>query len=67
MSCDVCPGPEAREISKVVGARNMSECGGKTACLTNKSIALLKDVVRDGRLCDSDNPQELKINHRATF
>lgn len=32
MSCEVCPGPEGREISKVVGARNMSECGGKTLC-----------------------------------
>lgn len=30
MSCEVCPGPEGREVSKVVGARNMSECGGKT-------------------------------------
>lgn len=29
MSCEVCPGPEGREVSKVVGARNMSECGGK--------------------------------------
>lgn len=34
MSCEVCPGPEGREVSKVVGARNMSECGGKT--LLNK-------------------------------
>lgn len=30
MSCEICPGPEGREVSKVVGARNMSECGGKT-------------------------------------
>uniref|UniRef100_A0A674MIQ3 Signal peptide, CUB domain, EGF-like 2 n=1 Tax=Takifugu rubripes TaxID=31033 RepID=A0A674MIQ3_TAKRU len=30
MSCEVCPGPEGREVSKVVGARNMSECGGET-------------------------------------
>uniref|UniRef100_A0A673CZW6 Signal peptide, CUB and EGF-like domain-containing protein 2 n=1 Tax=Sphaeramia orbicularis TaxID=375764 RepID=A0A673CZW6_9TELE len=29
MSCEVCPGPEGREISKVVGARNLSECGGQ--------------------------------------
>ncbi|KAM7015760.1 signal peptide, CUB and EGF-like domain-containing protein 2 isoform 6-T6 [Tautogolabrus adspersus] len=29
MSCEVCPGPEGRDISKVVGARNMSECGGQ--------------------------------------
>uniref|UniRef100_A0A674MZ76 Signal peptide, CUB domain, EGF-like 2 n=1 Tax=Takifugu rubripes TaxID=31033 RepID=A0A674MZ76_TAKRU len=29
MSCEVCPGPEGREVSKVVGARNMSECGGQ--------------------------------------
>lgn len=29
MSCEVCPRPEGREVSKVVGARNMSECGGK--------------------------------------
>lgn len=29
-SCETCPGPEGREVSKVVGARNMSECGGKT-------------------------------------
>lgn len=29
MSCEVCPGPEGREVSKVVGARNMSECGGE--------------------------------------
>ena len=37
MSCEVCPGPEGREVSKVVGARNMSECGGKTA----KSIVFM--------------------------
>ncbi|XP_071345428.1 signal peptide, CUB and EGF-like domain-containing protein 2 isoform X6 [Trachinotus anak] len=29
MSCEVCPGPEGREVSRVVGARNMSECGGQ--------------------------------------
>ncbi|XP_038557584.1 signal peptide, CUB and EGF-like domain-containing protein 2 isoform X5 [Micropterus salmoides] len=29
MSCEVCPRPEGREVSKVVGARNMSECGGQ--------------------------------------
>ncbi|XP_072320672.1 signal peptide, CUB and EGF-like domain-containing protein 2 isoform X1 [Eucyclogobius newberryi] len=29
MSCDVCPAPDGREISKVVGARNLSECGGQ--------------------------------------
>ncbi|XP_041793071.1 signal peptide, CUB and EGF-like domain-containing protein 2 isoform X4 [Chelmon rostratus] len=29
MSCEVCPGPEGREVSKVVGARNISECGGQ--------------------------------------
>ncbi|XP_072236730.1 signal peptide, CUB and EGF-like domain-containing protein 2 isoform X4 [Leuresthes tenuis] len=29
MSCEVCPTPEGREVSKVVGARNMSECGGQ--------------------------------------
>ncbi|XP_060893665.1 signal peptide, CUB and EGF-like domain-containing protein 2 isoform X5 [Labrus mixtus] len=29
MTCEVCPGPEGRDISKVVGARNMSECGGQ--------------------------------------
>lgn len=29
MFCEVCPGPEGREVSKVVGARNMSECGGE--------------------------------------
>ncbi|XP_074473089.1 signal peptide, CUB and EGF-like domain-containing protein 2 isoform X4 [Sebastes fasciatus] len=29
MSCEVCPGPEGREASKVVGARNLSECGGQ--------------------------------------
>nr|XP_019954252.1 PREDICTED: signal peptide, CUB and EGF-like domain-containing protein 2 [Paralichthys olivaceus] len=28
-SCEVCPGPEGREVSKVVGARNMSECAGQ--------------------------------------
>lgn len=30
MFCEVCPGPEGRDVSKVVGARNMSECGGET-------------------------------------
>lgn len=30
MSCEMCPTPEGREVSKVVGARNISECGGKT-------------------------------------
>ncbi|XP_017260814.1 signal peptide, CUB and EGF-like domain-containing protein 2 isoform X5 [Kryptolebias marmoratus] len=29
MSCEVCPTPEGREGSKVVGARNLSECGGQ--------------------------------------
>ncbi|XP_078140267.1 signal peptide, CUB and EGF-like domain-containing protein 2 isoform X1 [Centroberyx gerrardi] len=29
MSCEVCPGPEGRGSSKVVGARNISECGGQ--------------------------------------
>ncbi|XP_019213924.1 signal peptide, CUB and EGF-like domain-containing protein 2 isoform X3 [Oreochromis niloticus] len=29
MSCEVCPTPEGREVSKVVGARNISECGGQ--------------------------------------
>ncbi|KAM4744161.1 signal peptide, CUB and EGF-like domain-containing protein 2 isoform 4-T4 [Anableps anableps] len=29
MSCEVCPTPEGREVAKVVGARNMSECGGQ--------------------------------------
>uniref|UniRef100_A0A3P8VRM0 Signal peptide, CUB and EGF-like domain-containing protein 3 n=1 Tax=Cynoglossus semilaevis TaxID=244447 RepID=A0A3P8VRM0_CYNSE len=29
MSCEVCPGAEGRELSKTVGARNMSECGGQ--------------------------------------
>ncbi|XP_041651143.1 signal peptide, CUB and EGF-like domain-containing protein 2 isoform X9 [Cheilinus undulatus] len=29
LSCEVCPGPEGRDVSKVVGARNMSECGGQ--------------------------------------
>ncbi|TNN86615.1 Signal peptide, CUB and EGF-like domain-containing protein 2 [Liparis tanakae] len=28
-ACEVCPGPEGRDVSKVVGARNMSECGGQ--------------------------------------
>lgn len=30
MSCVVCPGREGRQVSKVEGARNMSECEGKT-------------------------------------
>nr|XP_057944422.1 signal peptide, CUB and EGF-like domain-containing protein 2 isoform X4 [Doryrhamphus excisus] len=29
MSCEVCPGPEGREVAKVSGARNISECGGQ--------------------------------------
>uniref|UniRef100_A0AAX7U380 Signal peptide, CUB domain, EGF-like 2 n=1 Tax=Astatotilapia calliptera TaxID=8154 RepID=A0AAX7U380_ASTCA len=29
MSCEVCPTPQGREVSKVVGARNISECGGQ--------------------------------------
>ncbi|XP_047218352.1 signal peptide, CUB and EGF-like domain-containing protein 2 [Girardinichthys multiradiatus] len=29
MSCEACPTPEGREVAKVVGARNMSECGGQ--------------------------------------
>ncbi|XP_041847223.1 signal peptide, CUB and EGF-like domain-containing protein 2 isoform X4 [Melanotaenia boesemani] len=29
MSCEVCPTPEGREVSKVVGARKLSECGGQ--------------------------------------
>lgn len=31
MSCELCPGPEGREVPKVAGARNMSECGGETS------------------------------------
>ncbi|MEQ2251397.1 Signal peptide, CUB and EGF-like domain-containing protein 2 [Ilyodon furcidens] len=27
MSCEACPRPEGKEVAKVVGARNMSECG----------------------------------------
>lgn len=38
MSCEVCPGPEGREVSKVVGARNMSECGGKPPRSAGKCI-----------------------------
>lgn len=37
MSCEVCPSPEGRDVSKVVGARNLSECGGKNLFSTNKS------------------------------
>ncbi|XP_034737616.1 signal peptide, CUB and EGF-like domain-containing protein 2 isoform X1 [Etheostoma cragini] len=29
LSCEICPRPEGREVSKVVGARNLSECGGQ--------------------------------------
>ncbi|XP_056134992.1 signal peptide, CUB and EGF-like domain-containing protein 2 [Lampris incognitus] len=29
MSCEVCPGPEGRAVSKVVGARHILECGGQ--------------------------------------
>ncbi|XP_061884784.1 signal peptide, CUB and EGF-like domain-containing protein 2 isoform X4 [Entelurus aequoreus] len=29
MTCEVCPGPEGREVAKVAGARNLSECGGQ--------------------------------------
>uniref|UniRef100_A0A3Q2P3T4 Signal peptide, CUB domain, EGF-like 2 n=1 Tax=Fundulus heteroclitus TaxID=8078 RepID=A0A3Q2P3T4_FUNHE len=29
MSCESCPTPEEREVPKVVGARNLSECGGQ--------------------------------------
>ncbi|KAM4596513.1 signal peptide, CUB and EGF-like domain-containing protein 2 isoform 1-T1 [Fundulus diaphanus] len=29
MSCEACPTPEEREVPKVVGARNLSECGGQ--------------------------------------
>ncbi|XP_038153665.1 signal peptide, CUB and EGF-like domain-containing protein 2 isoform X5 [Cyprinodon tularosa] len=29
MSCEACPAPQGREVTKVVGARNMSECGGQ--------------------------------------
>uniref|UniRef100_A0A8C7YI12 Signal peptide, CUB domain, EGF-like 2 n=1 Tax=Oryzias sinensis TaxID=183150 RepID=A0A8C7YI12_9TELE len=29
MSCEQCPAPEGREASGVVGARNLSECGGQ--------------------------------------
>ncbi|XP_063738154.1 signal peptide, CUB and EGF-like domain-containing protein 2 isoform X4 [Eleginops maclovinus] len=28
-SCEVCPRPEGREVSKMVGAQNMSQCGGQ--------------------------------------
>ncbi|XP_056317457.1 signal peptide, CUB and EGF-like domain-containing protein 2 isoform X5 [Danio aesculapii] len=29
VSCDVCPGPEARGIPRTAGARNISECAGQ--------------------------------------
>uniref|UniRef100_A0A3B5Q2U3 Signal peptide, CUB domain, EGF-like 2 n=1 Tax=Xiphophorus maculatus TaxID=8083 RepID=A0A3B5Q2U3_XIPMA len=29
MSCEICPTPDGREVTKVIGARNMSECGGQ--------------------------------------
>ncbi|XP_037103788.1 signal peptide, CUB and EGF-like domain-containing protein 2 isoform X5 [Syngnathus acus] len=29
MSCEVCPAPEGRDVAKVAGARNISECGGQ--------------------------------------
>lgn len=29
MSCELCPGPQGKADSKVVGARNISECGGQ--------------------------------------
>ncbi|XP_054892398.1 signal peptide, CUB and EGF-like domain-containing protein 2 isoform X3 [Poeciliopsis prolifica] len=29
MSCEICPTPDGREVAKVIGARNMSECGGQ--------------------------------------
>ncbi|XP_056464638.1 signal peptide, CUB and EGF-like domain-containing protein 2 isoform X2 [Gadus macrocephalus] len=29
MACELCPGPEGKADSKVVGARNISECGGQ--------------------------------------
>ncbi|XP_057703486.1 signal peptide, CUB and EGF-like domain-containing protein 2 isoform X4 [Corythoichthys intestinalis] len=29
MSCEVCPAPEGRDVAKVAGARNVSECGGQ--------------------------------------
>lgn len=49
MSCELCPGPEGREVPKVVGARNMSECGGKTShfdsCLSI-SLDCLKEKER---------------------
>lgn len=57
MSCEVCPGPEGREVSKVVGARNMSECGGKTVrsslfylCLS-KSQMCLKGLHKRYSIC----------------
>lgn len=43
MSCEVCPGPEGREVSKVVGARNMSECGGETR--VKRCFTICKTVV----------------------
>ncbi|XP_077374524.1 signal peptide, CUB and EGF-like domain-containing protein 2 isoform X7 [Festucalex cinctus] len=29
MSCETCPTPEGRDVAKVAGARNVSECGGQ--------------------------------------
>ncbi|XP_061526926.1 signal peptide, CUB and EGF-like domain-containing protein 2 isoform X7 [Phycodurus eques] len=29
MSCEVCPAPAGRDVAKVAGARNISECGGQ--------------------------------------
>ncbi|XP_026175642.1 signal peptide, CUB and EGF-like domain-containing protein 2 isoform X4 [Mastacembelus armatus] len=29
ISCEACPGPEGKQVSRVVGAQNMSQCGGQ--------------------------------------
>lgn len=44
MSCEVCPTPEGREVAKVVGARNMSECGGEMQFSANSSTKQIKTL-----------------------
>lgn len=42
MSCEICPTPDGREVAKVIGARNMSECGGEMQFSTNHHLKQMK-------------------------
>ncbi|XP_047608011.1 signal peptide, CUB and EGF-like domain-containing protein 2 isoform X2 [Phacochoerus africanus] len=52
ITCEPCPRPENPGVRKTPEAWNVSECG-------EDFQELIEDIVRDGRLCASENHQEI--------